>query len=315
MHLAEALPAPIVTTNLGKAAVPGDHPLCLGYTVGQKPVRQYLEQCDLMLAVGTRFSYLATDCWTMKFPETVIHIDIDAGVIGRNYDVTQGLVGDAGGILEAILDRLGERSPPPGDRRGEVAALKAAVHSIWTSEIPREHQLIQDIRAALPRSTIVAGDPSMCAYLAWQMLDLYAPRSYLYPMGGATLGYGFPSALGAKAAHPDRPVVAICGDAGFLFSCQELATAVQYDLNIVTLIFNDSGYGALRVQQDDVFGRRSEVDLRSPDFVALAESFGAAAQRVEDLDQLQPVLSAALGHSCPTVIEVPVALSVQNLTT
>lgn len=307
--LAEVLQAPVLTTNLGKGALPADHPLHLGYLVGQPSVREYLAGCDLLLAVGTRFTYLATDRWTLRLPERIVHCDIDPEVIGKNYEVSVGVVGDARAILEALLVACESRPDPPEGRAHEVASLKEEVRGVWRTQIPMEYQLIQDIRSAMPRDTIVAGDPTVCSYLVWQMLDMYEPRSYLYPMGCATLGYSLPAALGAKVAHPDRPVVSICGDGGFLFTCQELGTAVQYGLPVVTLVFNDDGYGLLRTQQDDLFGRRNAVDLTPTDFVGLARAFGADALRLDDVSQLGGALRAALDKDRPTVIEIPVVLS------
>ena len=313
-QLAETLQAPVLTTNLGKGALPADHPLHLGYLLGQRPVRDYLKGCDLLLAVGTRFSYLATDKWTLQLPETVIHIDIDPEMIGKNYPAALPLAGDAAATLEAILGQLSTDSLPRQGRQAEVADLKAEVRSLWQEALPVETRMIQDVRSALPRETIFAMDVTVCTNLGWQMLDIYAPRTYLYPMGGCTLGYGLPAALGAKVAHPDRPVVAICGDGGFMLTCQELATAVQYGLPVVILVFDDRGYGILRIQQDDRFGQRSEVDLVNPDFVALGKAFGAEAVRVERLDGIGPAIEAALESEKPTLIEVPVKLGLQKIT-
>ncbi len=313
-HLAETLQAPVLTTNLGKGALPADHPLHLGNLSGQAPVRDYLKGCDLLVAVGTRFSYLGTDRWTLQLPESIIHIDIDVEMIGRNYPASLGLVGDAAATLEALTGQLSSDPPPREGRQDEVADLKAQVQRTWQAELPVEYQLIQDIRSALPRDTILAMDATVCTNLGWQMLDIYEPRTYLYPMGGCTLGYGLPAALGAKIAHPDRPVVAICGDGGFMLTCQELATAVQYGLNVVTVVCDDGGYGILRVQQDDRFGRRSEVDLVNPDFVALAKAFGAEAVRVERLDGIKPALESALENEGPTLIEMKVELGLQKIT-
>jgi acetolactate synthase-1/2/3 large subunit len=213
--------------------------------------------------------------------------------------------------VNALIGRLsGQQSKRP-NRVGEVSLLKEQVCDIWQQQLPLEFQLIRDIRAALPRDTIFSLEPTMGAYSAWQMLDLYEPRSYLYPMLGATLGYSLPAALGAKVANPDRPVVTICGDGGFMLCCQELATAVQYGINTVTLLFNDNGYGVLRIQQDARFGRRSEVDLVNPDFVALARSFGVESMRIDEPGHLKAALAAAIEADRPTLIEMPIALAVQ----
>jgi acetolactate synthase-1/2/3 large subunit len=315
-ELAEMLQAPVLTTNMGKGAIPADHPLHLGYLSGQLPVRDYLARCDLLVAVGTRFSFITTDRWALPLPRPIVHIDIDPEEIDKNYPAAVGVVGDAAAALRAIIRQLqqGDDPAPRLSRTGEVAALKAEVRAIWEADMPVEHALVTDIRAALPREAIVSMDPTVCAYAAWSMLDVYEPRSYLYPMGGATLGYGFPAALGAKVAHPGRPVVAICGDAGFMVSCQALATAVQYGINVVLLLFNDEGYGVLRIQQDRHFGRRSQVDTVNPDFAAMAHAFGADGVRVKGPGQVKAALEAGLENDKPTLIEIPVALSVQTIT-
>ena len=320
--LAEMLQAPVLTTNMGKGALPPDHPLHLGYLSGQGCVRDYLAGCDLLVAVGTRFSFITTDRWALQLPEAIIHIDIDPDEIGKNYPAAVGVVGDASSTLQALTRQLQLQPQPEGNRTyrrsrvEEVSALKAEVRAIWEEQMPVEYGLVRDIRAALPHEAIVSMDPTVWAYSAWHMLDIYEPRCYLYPMGGATLGYGLPAALGAKVAHPDRPVVAICGDAGFMVSCQELATAVQYGINVVLLVFNDEGYGVLRIQQDGRYGRRSQVDTVNPDFVAMARAFGADGVRVDGPDQVKAALESALENENdkPTLIEIPIALTVQRIT-
>ena len=153
----------------------------------------------------------------------------------------------------------------------------------------------------------------MCSYLAWRMFEHYEPRTYLYPMACATVGYALPAAIGAKVAHPDLPVVAMCGDGGFMLSCQELATAIQYGVKIVVMVFNDNGYQVLRIQQHDRFQRHSEVDLHNPDFVAMAKSFGADSFRVE-VDQVGQALESSLDSDGPVLIEIPVALAADSIT-
>ena len=312
----ELIQAPVLSTTLAKGALPGDHPLELGFLAVKQPVQEYLATCDLVIAIGTRFSYISTERWTIPLPKRMIHIDIDESVIGRNYPVTLGVAADARESLRALVGQLrdAQGSAPRESRTDEVRELKDAVHADWKQEIPRDYRILQRIREVLPRNAIISGDPTMCMYLAWRMLDAYEPRGFLYPMACATLGYGYPAALGAKLAHPDRPVVAICGDGGFMLSCQEMATAAQYGINVVVLLFNDDGFEVLRIQQDDRFGRRSEVDLKNPDFVAMAQSFGVDGVRVDDVDRLGAVIETALGNNRPTLIEIPLAIGADTIT-
>lgn len=134
------------------------------------------------------------------------------------------------------------------------------------------------------------------------------PRTFLYPIGSATLGYGVPAAIGAKVARPDRQVLAVLGDGGFMFSVNELATAVKYELGIVFLVLNDQRYGAIKYLQDGIFGKYGEVDLANPDFPALARAFGAEGSRVDGIDELPKALERALGHRGPTLLELPIAV-------
>jgi len=164
------------------------------------------------------------------------------------------------------------------------------------------------LQSALPRETILVSDLTVAAYWCRRMLDVYEPRTNIYPWGFCTLGFGVPAAVGAKAARPDRPVVVLSGDGGFLFNCQELATAVQFDLPIIVLVFNDGGYGVLRRQQEVLYRRTLGADLVNPDFVALAQAFGVESRLVTSFGQLGSAVSAAVDCGRTSVIEVPMQL-------
>ena len=153
----------------------------------------------------------------------------------------------------------------------------------------------------------MAADQTALNYWMEWHFPVYQPRTFLYPVGSATLGYGVPAAIGAQVAHPGRPVVAVVGDGGFLFAVNELATAVKYRLPVVFLIVNDGQYGAIRYLQEGLFGRSGETDLANPDFPALARAFGAEGVRV-DLDGLAGALRAGLARTGPTVVELPLAV-------
>jgi acetolactate synthase-1/2/3 large subunit len=311
----DSIQAPVLTSIPGKCAIPSDHPFYLGYIQGQDCIQEFIKSCDLLIAIGVRFSYLATERWTVPFPEKIIHIDIDRNVIGKNYNVTLGVVSDAKSALARLTSLVKSLGVETESRKDEIKELRAKVQKIWENCNRTEYQIIEDIRTALPRETIFVGDPTICCYASWQLLDVYNPRSYLYPMAGATLGFGFPAALGAKVAQPDKTVVSIIGDGGFQFACQELGTAVQYGINTITLLFNDNGYGVLRVQQDERFKRRIACDLLNPDFCGLAESFGAHSARVDDLGLLKQTIESVLEIKKPVLIEIPAHLSTQKITT
>jgi acetolactate synthase-1/2/3 large subunit len=168
--------------------------------------------------------------------------------------------------------------------------------------------LIQTLREALPEDSIVVNDQTGLNYWMEWRFPVLGPRTFLYPVGSAVLGYAVPAAIGAQIARPGRPVVAVVGDGGFMFSVSELATAVKYRLPIAFLLMNDNRYGAIKWLQERLFGRWGEADLANPNFVALARAFGARGERVERLEALPAALRAALAADGPTVIEMPVAI-------
>jgi acetolactate synthase-1/2/3 large subunit len=176
----------------------------------------------------------------------------------------------------------------------------------WTAAIA---ELIATLRRALPEDTIVVNDQTGLTYWAEWRLPVYAPRTFLYPVGSATLGYAVPAAIGAKIARPQAPVIAIAGDGGFMFSVAELATAVKYRLPVVFLVVNDGRYGAIKYLQETIFdGRWGETELSNPDFVALAHSFGARAERLTTVAALAGALATAFAAAGPTVIELQAAI-------
>ncbi len=164
------------------------------------------------------------------------------------------------------------------------------------------------LREVLPHNAIVTDELSQVGFASWYGFPIYEPRTFITSGYQGTLGSGFPTALGAKIANPDRPVVAITGDGGFMFGVQELATAVQFNIGVVTLVFNNNAYGNVRRDQRQRFdGRVVAADLVNPDFVKLAESFGVAASRVTSPDHFRPALEKALGTGGPALIAVEVA--------
>jgi len=303
-RIVERLGAPVITTQKGKGAVPWDHPLHIGNWANEQPTRDQIADCDVLLAVGTRFSYFPTGGWSLRLPDRIIQIDIDPAEIGRNYRVEAGVIGDAGPVLAAIegeLDRLGHR--PLRWRDGEVADVLARIgEAVGT---PVEIEVLDQIRSVLPAESLVFNDPTTIAFWARSHWKTDRPRTWFVPSGFGTLGFALPASIGARLARPDTPSVAIIGDAGVMFTIQDLMTAVQENVPTIVMVFNDEGYGVERRHQDHLYGRRSGVDVRPPDFVALAHAFGARGIRVEDLSQVGETLASVLDADGPTLIEIP----------
>ena len=304
-QLAERLQAPIFTTVLGKGAVADDHPLAAGATILHPAARAFLAESDLMLAVGTRFTEEETDRWGLCLPDSLIHIDIDPEEIDRNYPATVGVVGDARAALQLINAQLQELRRPDNGSAAGIAKMRQEVWRYCQVRAPEGVELVQTLRKALPRETIIVSDLTVAAYWCRRLLDIYEPRTNIYPWGFCTFGFGLPAAIGAKVARPDRPVVVLCGDGGFLFNCQELAVAAQFDVPIVALVFNDSAYGVLKPQQMARYGQAHAVDLVNPDFVALAGAFGVDGCRVTSIEQLGPAVAKAIEADRSALIELP----------
>jgi thiamine pyrophosphate-dependent acetolactate synthase large subunit-like protein len=303
-RIVERLGAPVITTQKGKGAVPWNHPLHIGNWANEQPTRDLIADCDLLLAVGTRFSYFPTGGWSLRLPERVVQIDIDPAEIGRNYRVEAGVVGDAAAVLadlEADLDRLGHRPLPWRD--DEVAEVLARITDAVGT--PIEIEVLDQLRSVLPQDSLVFNDPTTIAFWARSHWKADRPRTWFVPSGFGTLGFALPASIGARIARPDTPSVAIIGDAGIMFTIQDLMTAVQENVPAIVLVFNDEGYGVERRHQDHLYGRRSGVDVRPPDFVALADAFGARGILVEDLSRVGETVASVLDADGPTLVEIP----------
>ena len=259
--LAEMLEAPVFPTTQGKGSLPEDHPLAGGNTLVHPLATEYLSSCDLMLAIGTRLSEMETARWSLRLPDDLIQIDVDAEQIGRNYPVTEGIVSDAKLALEALLDRCSD-DEPRASRAAEVAELRSCLMKAFHKQSPEAVELMRTLRSALPRETVIVSDLTVVAYWCHHVLDVFEPRTYFNSMGFGALGFGLPAAIGAKLAVPDRPVVVLAGDGGFQFTCQELGTAVQFGVPVVVIVFNDDGYGILRPQQEGRYGLRPDQRRR-----------------------------------------------------
>ena len=307
LRLAKLFQAPVLTSGMGKGAIPEDHPLAFGTTWSPRvDVSEIVQKADVVLAVGTRFTAAFTSDWTLPLPKQLIQIDIDEREIGKNYPVKVGLVGDAKRTLQQILKSLDKKEVKPRLQfLAEMQESKRRMRQELKLKSAKELPVMEEIRATLPRDTIICGDMTMFWVETLALFPVYEPRTFFFPWGYGTIGFSFPAAIGAKVACPERPVVAMCGDGAFMYTCQELATAVKYGISVPVVLFNDSCYANIKQQQMKHFGRYSEVDLVNPNFVKFAESFGANGVKMEDLNDLKPSIEKALEADGPTIIEIP----------
>jgi acetolactate synthase-1/2/3 large subunit len=303
--LARRLGAPVVTTVMGRGALSEEDPLWLGVLPNSRTTEEPLGAADVVLAVGCRFAVRSTQglLLNLRFrPEqTLIHLDLDPTVIGRVYAPTLGIVGDARDGLARLVEALGRGTPADDWDRARLAALREARSPRYG---PETAALVDGLRRALPREAIVVSDQTGVNYWMEWHFPVLAPRTFLYPVGSATLGYGLPAALGAQLACPGRPVVAVVGDGGLMFAVGELATAVKYRLPVVILVVNDDRYGAIKWLQERMFKQWGEADLTNPDFPALAHAFGCRGERVAAPDAVGGALARALDADGPTVLEL-----------
>jgi acetolactate synthase-1/2/3 large subunit len=278
--LAERIGAPVVTSMFGRGAISDRHPLALGDGWGRLDLYDsLLQQADLVLVVGSRIDLVSDVNLGARFPARMLQIDIDPLVVGQRRPVEVGVVGDARLVLEALLARL------PGAAAQcwfDVAAFRREKRARLVERTGPVLELIEDLRANTTVETIFVDDLTLVGYWMPLLLDTYLPRTQIHPGTYGTLGYSLPAAIGAKLACPQRPVVSVSGDGGFLFTLQELATARALNLDLVALVFNDNAFGAIRTYQDRLFGgRQIGSDLVNPDFVKLGEAFGARALRID----------------------------------
>ena len=301
MRVAEHLQAPIITSPEGKGAISERHPLALGaHRLRNDPVAREEPNFDAILAVGTR---LANPAWLGG--QRVVQIDVDPDELGRNYEDTFGIYGDARLSLDSLYENLAGMTPARESRAPEFDALRQRRADTALRVEPQE-SITATIREVMPEDGILISGMTQIGYYCRSFFPVYEPRTFLTSSYAGNLGYAYPVALGAKVAQPDKAVVAVSGDGGFLFNSQELATAVQYGINAVVIVFNDNAYGnVLRDQVNRFEGRVYGAALHNPDFVKLAEAYGARGVRVEP-DKLGPALQEALAIDAPTLIEVPV---------
>ena len=304
-QLAERLQAPVVTTPGGKGAFPWKHPLSLQSWIEDRHTTDFLEDADVLLVVGSGLGELSSNYHTFTPRGRVLQIEADLGKLESNHPAL-GMHADARLALQALLETVSERQDPGAPERVREVLAKVA-DRIAAQELTLEQDVLASVRRALPASSPSFWDMTILAYWAWSAFDAKGPNHMHSAQGAGGLGYAFPAALGAAAADPTRPVLAVSGDGGALYSIAELATARQYDLNVTWLIVDDGGYGILREYMNDAFGEATATELTRPDYVALAESFGVPGVRTTP-ENLEQDLAKALAAPGPSVVLLPAVL-------
>ncbi len=299
--LAEALQAPVGAFRHGRGIVSDEHYLSFTY-----PGANHLwAEADLVLAVGTRLKYPLMYWGVKDLP--IIRVDIDPVEITRLHEPEVALVGDATETLTELANAVGSFNVQRSSRREELLGLKSGLAKKF-AEVQPQLSYLKVIREELPKDGIFVDEVTQTGFAAWFAFPVYRPRQLITSGYQGTLGFGYATALGVKLACPDKQVIQISGDGGLMFNVQEIATAVANQVNLVTIVFADGRFGNVHRDQQRHFGNNANIadQLVNPDFVALAESFGAVGLRAQSPEELRRSIRQAFKERGPVLIEVPV---------
>ncbi len=300
IQLAELLEAPVSSYRRGRGVIPSSHRLAVDMPVGHR----LWKDADAVLAVGTRF-FIQNGNWGIDDKLKVVRIDIDPDEPDRFRKPDVALIGDSAAQLRALIAAL-----PKHNRKRASRAEELKGHRGWYAErlsrLEPQMSFLKAIRRALPEDGIFVDEVSQIGFASRLALPIEKPRTYLSPGYQDNLGWGFGTALGAKAAMPDKKVLAIAGDGGFLYQLGELATAVRHNIAVVVVVFDNGAFGNVkRIQQERYGNRLIASDLQNPDFVRLADSFGVASFKATDAAELEDALHKAFALNAPALVHVP----------
>lgn len=296
----------MLATTEGQGMIPGTHPFYGGnFTLWQNPI---FKKADALLVIGSRLRASGNQRLHLELDQRVIQIDCDAGELGRNHRTDIGISADAKLTLDAVLKEMGNKTSSQWQEK-EIAALRAGLRKKIEKVAPLQTAIIDNIHGVIGDDGIIVPDVTNIGYwcdIAYPVNKMY---SYVDSSYFATLGFAFPTSLGAKVGNPGRPVVAICGDGGFPYASSELAMAVQEKINTITLLFSNNAYGTVAgIQKHQFGGRYIGNRLQNPDYMKFADAFGAVGMRAGSPEELGKKLQEALFADKPVIIEMPVPL-------
>ncbi len=308
VEFAEAIDAPVATTFMAKGVIPSSHPLSIG-TVGLKAhdlVAFGIDESDLVICIGYDMVEYDPTHWNPNGDKSIIHIDGSPAEVDTHYIVEAGVIGD----IKDSMARISARCERPASAAMKKLRTKIVAelteHENDKSYPVKPQKIICDIRKVLNPEDVVISDVG--AHKMWmaRMFQAERPNTCIISNGFAAMGIALPGAIAAKLIYPNRNILAVCGDGGFMMNNQEIETAVRLGLNITVLMFNDNKLGLIEWHQLREFGRKSNVDVGNPDFVSFAESFGAKGYKVGSAEDLLPTLETALNDGCVSLIDCPV---------
>jgi acetolactate synthase-1/2/3 large subunit len=305
--LAEKLAAPVLTTFMARGLLGTEHPCAVGLPPHLPAAGRLWDEADVVIAIGTDFDGMMTQNWALPKPPKLIAINVDPADAAKNYTPDLLLEGDAAEVTAVLAAQAPERGDV-GELQSRLEAIRAEALEGLQREHPSEMRFLSVFAEAVPDDAVVVADMCIAGYWLGALHPVSAPRRLAYPMGWGTLGYGFPLSIGSAMANRG-PVVSVSGDGGFLYACGELATVAQEQIPMTAVIVDDGGYGMLRFDQrhrgEPTFG----VDLATPDFEAMARSFGIEAETVDGLgDEFGQALARQIALDKPSVLVARAAL-------
>jgi len=328
-QLAERLGIPVIATFNGKGCIAEDHPLWSFNTgfMGSTCGNHLTQKADVILAVGCRFSEWTCSSYkpgvTFNVPPTkIIHIDIDPREIAKNYPVEIGILGDCRTVLRQLIEGIGPEGPADY-RKSDYFREQRREKEKWLATIARWQEgepgmltlpgMLKELREFLDRDAIVLSDAGHTQDNVWRAFPVYQRRCHISSGGSSTMGFSVPAAIGCKLAAPKRQVIGIIGDGSFLMTCQELSTAVHYNLPIVYVVANNDGWVCIKDLQENWYGQQGIFSTlftndtgrsSNPDYVKLGEAFRVYSQRVRQLSEIKPALARAFESGRTSLIEV-----------
>lgn len=302
--LAETLAAPVITTTNGKGVIPEDHLLAFGNVTRRGIVREMAQLCDVSVAIGVRLREVDAKRRGLSLSH-LIHVDWDSQWVNRNYPAEVALIGDVPTIVKALLENL-EPLPSTDPRLSRIKEMRKRMEKDL-ADVRKSHlevQYLDVIRHSLPRESTLVVDNTQLGYWAEFFYPTYCSGGLMAAKGSATIGFAFAAAIGVKTACPEKPVLALIGDGGFLYSAQELATCLRHGIGFPVIVANDNAYGVIAHLQRTAYQKAYESQLLNPDFVALARAYGAEATQVDSPEGLGGAIEKALVSEEMWVIEL-----------
>ncbi|MBF8301882.1 MAG: acetolactate synthase large subunit [Candidatus Dadabacteria bacterium] len=308
LYFAEKLNIPVAHTFMGKGALSDNNELSL-FTVGLQAgdyIASGLARADVIITIGYDIVEYSPEKWNPNREKKIVHIDMSPAEVDAHYIISVGVTGDISISLREIADRARQNEANYSKALREQILRECEAYKNDKSFPPKPQKILSDLRDIMGEDDIVISDVGAHKLWVARVYPCYKPNTCIISNGFASMGVGVPGAIAAKLLYPERKVVTVTGDGGFLMNSQELETAVREEVPFVSLVFHDKSYSLIEIKQQITFGRKSHVNFGNPDFVKFAESFGAIGYRIEAAGELKPVLEEAFSKNKPVIVDCPV---------